>query len=94
MTHSHNHSRPHHHGHHHHDTPAANLSFEQKLVKRIEHWIAHNADHARTYREWAAQTAENGLAEVVPLLEAAARTTLEISSLLEEALGRIPEHRG
>ena len=94
MTDSHDPSHSHHHGHHHHDTHAANLPFEQKLVKRIEHWIAHNADHARTYREWAQQTAENGFPAVASLLETAARSTTDISGLLEEALGKIPGQRG
>ncbi len=94
--HSHDHGDPHHehhphdHGDPHHEHRAVNLSFDQKLVKRIEHWIAHNAEHAATYREWAGQTTGKGLPAVAALLEKAARTTDEISRMLEEALDKVP----
>jgi len=41
MTHEHNHEI--------HNS----LTFDEKLVKLLEHWIKHNDDHAENYRDWA-----------------------------------------
>jgi hypothetical protein len=84
--HHHHHGHPH---HNHHEKRSGNLSFEDKLVKRIEHWIGHNTDHASTYREWADQTARHGFPVVSDLLEKAALATDDLSRLLEAALDEV-----
>ena len=40
--HDHSHEHAHDHAHQTHDT----LSFEEKMIKLLEHWIKHNDDHA------------------------------------------------
>ncbi len=77
------HHSDHHHDHH-HDTQET-LSYEEKLVKLLAHWIRHNDDHAETYREWAKRAKENDMADVCALLEEAAEITMSISKTFEKA---------
>ena len=44
--HDHQHGQDHHHGHAHSHAP---LSFSEKLVKLLDHWIQHNDQHAEDY---------------------------------------------
>ena len=56
MSHHHDHDHDHHHGddhHHGHSHSHAPLSFSEKLVKLLDHWIEHNDHHAEDYRKWA-----------------------------------------
>lgn len=74
-----------HHDHHHHHE-AGELSFGEKLVKLLEHWIKHNADHAASYNDWAEKAKAEGFAGAEAPLMAAAEMTLEISKKFEEAI--------
>lgn len=78
----------HHHANHHHhdDEPSAALSFDQKLVKLLEHWIRHNAEHAGSYRDWARKAKEKDFAAVGFLIDDAAEMTLGISQKFEAAI--------
>ncbi len=91
MNHDHDHGDPHHHHHHHHheEEQPAELSFDEKLVKLLEHWIRHNRDHARTYCEWAEKAAAESRGEVAVLLNEAVSRTLELNRCFEKALGKI-----
>lgn len=88
--HDHHHHDPHDHDHHHHhhhhpaEEPSP-LSFRQKFLKLLEHWLKHNDDHAAGYRDWAARARENGLTDAAALLEEAAGMTLEINRKFEAA---------
>ena len=76
----------HHHDHdHHHETPGT-LSFDEKMIKRLEHWIKHNDDHAETYKDWAQKAKENDMDKAGSLLEDIAEMTVMISKKFEEAL--------
>jgi len=78
----------HHHHHHHHDHDheiESTLSFDEKMIKLLEHWVKHNDDHAETYRGWAKKAKEKNMDETGSLLEDAAEMTLEISKKFEEA---------
>jgi hypothetical protein len=86
----------HHHGHHHehdhdHDHPdvhqgtSTTLTFEQKFIKLLEHWVKHNDDHARTYREWAHKAQHAGMDQVDRLLQEAAEMTDAISTKFDQA---------
>lgn len=76
----------HHHDHNHrHDIPST-LSFDKKMIKRLEHWIKHNDDHAQTYRDWAKKAKENDMDNVGSLLEDVAEMTVLISTKFNEAL--------
>ncbi len=57
-----------HHEHHHHEVKSE-LTFDEKLIKLLEHWLKHNDDHAGNYRDWAEKARQNQLEAVGALLE-------------------------
>ncbi len=79
----------HHHDHHHHEKES-DLTFNEKIIKLLDHWIKHNQDHAATYSDWAKRAAENGLHETESLLLKAAAMNLDINSMFEEAIKTVP----
>jgi len=85
MSHDHDHGHSHDHSH-------APLSFSEKLVKLLDHWIQHNDHHAEDYRKWAQDARENGRIEVAGLLESAAELTGTISDRFREAGGKVHSH--
>ena len=74
-----------HHHDHHHDV-RSDLTFEEKLIKLLEHWLKHNEDHAKTYREWAERAKSNDLSQVGTLLDDIGDFTRAIDEKLKEAL--------
>ncbi|MGD2029967.1 MAG: hypothetical protein PVG86_08540 [Desulfobacterales bacterium] len=82
MTHHHHHD--HHHGHDH--EIESTLTFDEKMIKLLEHWVKHNDDHAETYRDWAKKAKENHMDKAGSLILDAAEMTLEISKKFEEAV--------
>jgi len=66
------------------------MTFSEKSIKRLSHWIHHNEDHAHNYREWASQFDQHQLPGVKALLESAAELTEQINKILEEARQLIP----
>ena len=87
--HGHDHSHEHHHGHA-HDTQGT-LSFEEKMIKLLEHWIKHNDDHASTYQGWADQAKQNHLEAVAALIEEAAEMNLAVNAKFEQAKALITD---
>ncbi|PID40680.1 MAG: hypothetical protein CR984_01880 [Proteobacteria bacterium] len=94
MSHHHDHD---HHGHDHHDHDQhhghahshAPLSFAEKLVKLLEHWLQHNDHHAEDYRKWALDARQNNQAAVADLLNQAADLTDTISERFREAREKV-----
>lgn len=84
--HDHDHDHDHHHGHAHSHAP---LSFSDKLLKLLDHWIQHNDHHAEDYRKWAGEARDNGQAAVADLLDSAADLTGTISGQFLEARGKV-----
>lgn len=89
-----NHEHNHHHHHHHHKPAGGNetensLTFQDKLIKRIEHWVDHNEEHVGNYREWAKQSGENEFQDVAQLLEETATAAAGVSRKLEKILKAI-----
>lgn len=80
------------HGHgHSHDDPGKSeehgkLSEVERLLKIVEHWIHHNGEHARSYRDWAKRAREMGLEEICLILEEVADATEMQNRNLEEIL--------
>jgi len=72
----------HEHNHEIHDS----LTFDEKLVKLLEHWIKHNDDHAENYRNWAEKTKEKGMIDVDLLLQDAIDMTELVSNKFKKAL--------
>jgi len=99
MSHHHDHDHGHDHHHHHHDHDHhhnhdhghshGSLSFSEKLVKLLDHWIQHNDHHAEDYRKWADQSRENGQDAVAELLDSAAELTDTITERFREAGGKV-----
>lgn len=86
MSHHHDHLHGNDHRHAHSHAP---LSFPEKLVKLLDHWIDHNDHHAEDYRKWAQDARENDQKEVADLLESAAELTGTISDRFREAGGKV-----
>ena len=73
--------------HHHHDHDSHDeISFDEKLLKILRHWIKHNEDHALNYRNWAEKAKANGRGNAADLLETAADMSLAINEKFEAAL--------
>ena len=62
------------------------LSFDEKMIKLLEHWMKHNDDHAQTYRDWAGKAKKKNKRKTALLLEDAAEMTLSISKKFEAAV--------
>ena len=86
MTHHHDHD----HHNHHHDVKS-DLTFEEKLIKLLDHWLKHNADHAETYREWAQRARSNNLPQVGALLDDIGDMTRAIDDKFLEARKSVPD---
>jgi len=71
--------------HHHHHEIQSTLSFNEKLIKLLEHWIKHNEDHAKTYKDWAVKAKEKNMVGADFLLEDSAEMTMLINKKFEEA---------
>jgi len=72
--------------HHHHDNETGGeLTFDEKMLKLLEHWIKHNHDHAATYQQWSQKAKQNGLEQVARILSEAVETTDSLSRRFEQA---------
>jgi len=74
------------HEHHHHDDVKTELSFEEKIVKLLAHWIKHNDDHALTYNDWAQKAKDNQMPEISKALDSAAEATRVLNEQFEAIL--------
>ena len=75
-----------HHDHKHPHDIFSTLSFEEKMIKRLEHWIRHNDHHVQTYRDWAKKAKENDMDNVGELLEDVVAMMLMVSKQFDKAL--------
>jgi len=80
-----------HHHHHEHDSHGE-LSFDEKIVKILNHWIKHNEDHASNYRNWAEKAKANGKEKAGKFLLEAAQMSLATNDLFEKALAELGGH--
>jgi len=72
---------------HHHDHDSNNeMSFDEKLMKLLSHWIKHNEEHALNYRKWAEKAKVNGRRKAAGLLEDAAEMSLATNGKFTAAL--------
>ncbi len=86
--HDHHDHHGHHHSHHGHEKSESHgaLSEADKLTKIVEHWIRHNEEHAKSYRDWADRARDMGREEVYMILDEVATGTQAQSKNLEKAL--------
>ena len=79
--------------HHHHEDQRVEgqgrLSEKEKLGKLLDYWIKHNEEHAKTYLEWSKKADDQGLKDVVRLLEEASELTMSTNQLFKRALERL-----
>ncbi|VAX32819.1 hypothetical protein MNBD_NITROSPIRAE02-449 [hydrothermal vent metagenome] len=61
----------------------------EKLKKLLHHWMEHNDEHARVYREWSEKTSSLGKEEVSEILERLYLETKKLNGLFEEALKKL-----
>ena len=91
--HDHDHDHSHGHGHHHHHAHAQHaegtLSFEDKMIKLLEHWIKHNEDHVDSYRDWAQKARSHGMAEAGAQLSEVADMTAGLTEKFAQILAAI-----
>ena len=86
-----------HHHHHHgdgahsHGSGEGELSENEKVLKRLHHWIHHNDDHAASYVDWAARIDSLGHPEAAARLRKAAEMTEAISREFEAAAALVRE---
>ena len=73
----------------HNDEIKSTLSFEEKLVKLLEHWLKHNEDHSETYMDWARKAKDKDLSQAASLIEDAADMTLKINAKFQKAVESI-----
>ena len=59
------------------------------MIKLLDHWVKHNDDHAKTYRDWAEKAKDKDMVQTASLLEEAADMTLLISKKFEAAAGLV-----
>jgi hypothetical protein len=74
--------------HHHHHTEEE-MPLIEKLEKLLQHWIKHNADHAKTYREWKEKAEKEDLIKVAEIMEEAAVVTTQLNEKLRQAIREI-----
>ena len=88
----HHHHHDHEHGHSHdhtHAQPSETMTFEEKTKKILAHWHKHNADHAKTYADWAEQARANGMDEVGDIIAEVESMTLAINEKFAAALKKL-----
>jgi intergrase/recombinase len=96
MSHDDHHHHSHDQSHHNHGTSHSShshgaLTAEEKLMKMVEHWIDHNEEHAKSYRDWANRAMEIGNKEAALILEEVAGNTLQQNERFRKALRLLKE---
>jgi len=89
MSHHHDHGHSHKQHHDHAKHAEGTLSFADKMIKLLEHWIKHNEDHVDSYRDWAQKAQSNGMLEAGAQLSEAADITASLTGKFEQILATI-----
>ena len=58
----------------------------EKLKTLLPHWMKHNDEHAKTYKDWAEKMSSLGKKELSEALEAIHQESQKLRELFEEAL--------
>lgn len=62
------------------------MSDQEKLRVLLVHWVAHNREHAETFRQWARRAGQLGSREAASKLEAAVQEIDVVNNRLLTAL--------
>jgi len=60
-----------------------------KLRHLMEHWIEHNAEHEKTYADWASKALKAGNPELSEILKDIAAATRNMENLFLKAMKAI-----
>lgn len=93
MSHHHHHHDTDPHGHHHEGDTPGSMPLDQKLLTLLDHWQDHNADHAKTYTQWADRAEAKGMTEVAGMLREVAEITIALNEKFDAAAGML-QNRG
>ena len=58
----------------------------EKLRKLLPHWMKHNDEHAKTYKDWAEKMSSLGKKELSEVLEVIHQESQILRGLFQEAL--------
>ena len=58
----------------------------EKLKKLLPHWMEHNDEHAKTYKDWAEKMSSLGKKELSEALRVIHQESQKLGKLFEEAL--------
>jgi hypothetical protein len=61
------------------------MTDSEKLLKLMDHWVAHNNDHVGNYLQWSKKAEKLGFGQVGQLLKDAAELTHAISEKFMQA---------
>ena len=77
--------------HHDHGTAFGqdSLSDREKLARLLQHWIKHNDDHIKTYREWSDKARAKNLLDVATLREEACEIMASLNTLFKRATEKL-----
>ena len=78
-----------HHHHHGPDDTESDLSFEEKMLKLLDHWKKHNDEHVASYKKWARRVRQEGKPDIAGLMESAAEKTALLNNDFQEAIDRL-----
>ena len=58
----------------------------EKLKKLLPHWMKHNDEHVKIYKDWAEKMTSLGKEELAEVLEVIHQESQKLRGLFEEAL--------
>ncbi len=65
------------------------MEFEEKVIKRLTHWMEHNEKHAQEYTKLAQELLENGYEGASKHVLSLATISQEMNREIEKALDEI-----
>lgn len=75
------------HTHNHHNTDIkSELTFEEKILKLLDHWLKHNEEHTNNYLNWAQKAEEEGHKDLAELIRSTSAISKEISEKFHQAI--------
>lgn len=58
----------------------------KKLEHLLQHWIEHNAEHVRTYEDWASRADSMGREELAAVIRTIAGENKKLEALFRKAV--------
>lgn len=61
----------------------------ERLKVMLEHWLEHNREHAKTYKEWAEKAEATGRKDIATVLSNLSLEAARLENLFMEALSLV-----